>query len=179
MTPRRGFTFLEIVLSAAMLSLSAAALIGALDSARRISQQQKHRLDAVEVAHRLILNYLLDPESLPRDGQRIEQGRHEYRHVLHEEILVEDEDASDQALAVRRARPQRDTGRNARLASGLKRITIEVYHYRKLRPSDDRPLVTLSRIYNPLIGDEDVLIRQVQDLMGQQFQLPALDGDQR
>jgi len=172
---RGGLTFLEVLLSAAMLTMIAGAITAAHQGVHRMSSQQEQWLEATEVAHRLILNYLLDPQSLPEQGQKITRDLGVYEHVLKEEMLVEQESEEDRRT-VREPVPEDELERDERLGAGLKRITIEIYPLGQR--GRGRPLASLSRTYNPFEGDEDVLLRQVQELMGQQFQLPVNNGDE-
>lgn len=173
MTRRAGLTFLEVLLSASMLSVTAGAIVAAYQGVSTISGRQERRLEATEVAHRLILNYLLDPQSLPEEGQKITRDAGVYEHLLEEEMLVEQEGDEDRR-SVREPIPEDELSRDERLGAGLKRITIEIYPLGEA--GRGRPLASLSRTYDPFAGDEDVLLRQVQELMGREFQLPVSGG---
>ncbi len=176
MTARRGVTFLEVALAVALLSSVAAIIATAYDGVNRIDDRQQHRIYASEVAHRLILNYLLDPKSLPSEGERIPYGQNNfYRHELSEQILLELE-SEDENIALRQAAPESRLNADERLGAGLKMITVTIYHLKNSGFADvDEPLASISRIYSPIdpSKDEDVLLRQVEQLLGRPVELPS------
>lgn len=176
MTARRGVTFIEVALAVALLSGLAAVIATAYDGVNRMNERQQHRIYAAEVAHRLILNYLMDPKSLPDEGERIPYGKGIlYRHELLEQILVE-EPSDDDNIAIREAQLESRLDSNARLGAGLKMITVKIYHLENRGFADvEEPLATVTRIYSPIDSnqDEDVLLRQVEQLLGRPVELPS------
>lgn len=176
MAGRRGVTMIEVVLAVALLSSVAAIVATAYDGVTRLNDRQKHRIYAAEVAHRLILNYLLDPKSLPDAGERIPYGEDNlYRHELDEEILIEEEGGEDN-VDLRRSVPEAQLDDDARLGAGLKMITVRIYHLEDRGFADvQEPLASVTRIYSPIDAsrDEDILLRQVEQLLGRPVELPS------
>ena len=70
-----GLTFLEVVISLAILAATVATMVSGYGAMERMALRDQDRLNAAEVAHQLILNYLYDPNSLPPDSQPLEQGK--------------------------------------------------------------------------------------------------------
>lgn len=176
MAGRRGVTMIEVVLAVALLSSVAAIVVTAYDGVSRLNDRQRHRIYAAEVAHRLILNYLLDPKSLPDEGERIPYGADNlYRHELDELILLEEESEAEN-VDLRRSVPEAQLDENARLGAGLKMITVRIYHLENRGFADVRePLASVTRIYSPIdpSKDDDILIRQVEQLLGRPVELPS------
>ena len=176
MRARRGVTLIEVALAVALLSGVAAVIATAYVGVNRMNARQQHRLYATEVAHRLILNYLLDPKSLPSEGELIPYSEDiRYQHRLIEQTLIEEE-TDDDTLDVRRPAPEAQLDSNARLGAGLKMITVKVYHVEGRGFADiDEPLASVTRIYSPIdpSKDEDILLRQVEQLLGRPVELPS------
>lgn len=176
MRAARGVTFIEVSLAVALLAGLAGVISTAYDGIGKMTALEQDRLYATEVAHRLILNYLLDPASLPEPGERIPYGDNIfYRHELITEMLIE-EDSKDDNVAVRKAVLEEKATKNQRLGAGLKMVTVRIYHTRDSGYHDlNRPLATVTRIYNPIDPnkDEDIFLRQVQELMGRNIALPS------
>jgi prepilin-type N-terminal cleavage/methylation domain-containing protein len=81
---RRGLTFIESICAIAMLALVAAAVFGAFNSILAAQSRQAHRLGAMELANRLILQYLDDSDTMPNSALPILYGDEKYRWELHE-----------------------------------------------------------------------------------------------
>jgi len=163
-----------------MLAGVTGVITTAYDGVHRLGANEQQRLYAAEVAHRLILNYLLDPESLPKEGEKIPYSdEFFYRHELTEQLLVKDDadaDAKDENVDVRKPVLESSLSQNDRLGAGLKMVTVKIYHLPNTGYSNvDTPLATLSRIYSPVdpTKDEDIFLKQVQKLYGRQFEIPS------
>lgn len=169
-------TLLEVMLAVALLASLSGIIATAYDSINRINIREQHRLYATEVAHRLILNYLLDPKSLPKEGERIPYSTNIfYRHELIEQTLVE-EKSDDPNVAIRRAELESRVTQNERLGAGLKMITVKIYHLPDSGFADIHdPIASVTRIYSPIDAskDEDILLKQVGHLMGRPIELPT------
>lgn len=167
MTPaRRAFTFLEAVFAIALLATVVMTVVGGYGALRDLTVRDQTRLDATEVAHRLILIYThMGPTQLPGKNEAIEQGSRLYRYSLSEDILIEDKNARE-GLSVRRARPASTLSANERLGAGLVQITINVYPFEQ--PASGPPLASLSRIFDPYdtSNPDDVFIDHVMQLFG-------------
>lgn len=176
MQARPGVTFIEVALAVALLASLAGVITTAYDSIGRLAAREQDSLDATEVAHRLILNYLLDPKSLPKEGERIPYGDNTFfRHKLIEEMLIE-QDSDEENVAIRKATLERDATQNQRFGAGLKRITVKIYHLPNSGYANvNKPLASLTRVYSPVdpSKDEDIFLRQVEQLMGQRIEVPS------
>lgn len=172
-------TFIEVALSVALLAGLAGVIATSYDSMQRLGTLQQHKLYATEVAHRLILNYLLDPSSLPEPGERIPySSEFFYRHELDEEMLVPGRD-SPPGVTRRRPVPQRALETDALFNAGLKMVTVRVYPLPVAEGGSGvgdplAPLAEVRRIYNPVDGetDSDIILRQVESLLGRSIALP-------
>lgn len=76
---RRGVSFLEVVLASVLLTLIATSVVGALTFINRAEIRQKQQLAAMEVASRLILQYLDDPDGMPRQSEHYDDGTYIFR----------------------------------------------------------------------------------------------------
>jgi type II secretory pathway pseudopilin PulG len=79
---RRGLTFIETVCAVAMLALVSAAVLGAFNSMISQQDRQNHRLGAMELCNRLVLQYLDDSDTMPASGLPIVYGNERYRWEL-------------------------------------------------------------------------------------------------
>src|SRR5690606_193583 len=57
---RDGLTLLEVVVATAMLATLGVAVMGAISFMQYYNQQSRYRLDGMEVAHRLVTQYIDD-----------------------------------------------------------------------------------------------------------------------
>jgi hypothetical protein len=69
---------LEVVLAVVMLGLVAASLTGAISAIEMMSARNKRMLAAYEVANRLVLTYLDDPQKLPSSTKPLEYGPYRF-----------------------------------------------------------------------------------------------------
>ncbi len=81
---RRGLTFIETVCAVALLGLVTATTFAAFNSIMGTQRRQQQRLDAMELANRLILEYLDDKETMPAAGLPIVYNDTRYRWDLRE-----------------------------------------------------------------------------------------------
>lgn len=81
---RRGLTFMETVCAVAMLAMVAAAVMGAFNSIFAQQSRQAHRLGAMELCNRLILQYLDDTDTMPAKGLPIVYANDRYHWDLQE-----------------------------------------------------------------------------------------------
>jgi type II secretory pathway pseudopilin PulG len=81
---RRGLTFVETVCAVAILGMVAAAVFGAFNGMMSVQERQRHRLGAMELANRLILQYLDDKDTMPQEGLPIVYADERYHWNLKE-----------------------------------------------------------------------------------------------
>lgn len=165
---RRGLTFIEVVLAAGLLGAISASILAAFTAVQRQSFLDQERLNAVELAHRLILTYIkLGPSYMPHTGEDQRQGKGLYRYSIGTAVLVEEKD-SPEGVTVRRAEPVGRVTQNEALAAGLVYITVKVYPSpnQGVGLNPDVALATIARVYDPYdIHDASALLEQVKILM--------------
>jgi hypothetical protein len=161
---RRGVTFLEVVFSAVILAIAAGAISGGFALIERLSLRDDARLAGYEVAHRLILQFMDDPESLPPDHLPLDMGRFRFRYTLGKEALVED--------AVGETGVERREGRNVntldmsdRLRNRLLLLRVQVNWEHDNGAVDE--VASLSRIFDPFgdTSDSRQMLLQLRDAM--------------
>lgn len=76
---RRGMTFLEVVLASALLGIVAMGVFGALNYLVLQHKRAEQLTGAAEVANRVVVMFLDNPDAMPSNGQPIPYGRHRYR----------------------------------------------------------------------------------------------------
>lgn len=159
-TTARGITFLEVVLAVALLGLTTLSVVLATNYISAASIRNAHRLNASEIANRLMLQYFDDPNSLPSEAESVEYGRegvsYRYRWALGEESLsVElptpiapstEEDRREQQLA-RLGRSTTD--RFGRFRVVRVRVWLSEETGGSFTPETGVPQATLSRMYDP------------------------------
>lgn len=87
---RRGVSLLEVVLSSVLLGIIATAVAGAISSIVTAEMRSAQRLEALELANRLILQYLDDEKSMPSESEHINQGSGSYRFTVRLTPIVVD-----------------------------------------------------------------------------------------
>ena len=143
----RGVTFLEVVCAVTILSLVAAATIGAINSIVSGQQRSFKRLGAAELANRLMLQYLDDEESLPSDSLPIDYGRDRYRWSMSTSPITLTPAKEPAARA-----PRQTTGLGA---ERLKSVTFRVWLADASgapQAEPGAPGFVLTRIVDPIFG---------------------------
>ena len=84
---RRGFSFLEAVLAAALLGIIASAIFSVLSYVYASDREDTVRLGAAEVANRIIITYLDDKTSIKKLPDLIDYGPDSYRWDLEEDTV--------------------------------------------------------------------------------------------
>jgi len=163
---RRGLSLLEALLALVVLGAATTIGVGGMGAIQQMNRAQQDRLNGMEVAHRLLLNHMIDPDSLPDTERPIAQGDGVYRYELDENVL-EAEDRGSRTR--RRSRPMREMTGNQRLQAGLVMATVRVYLDNGYGGPDlaRGPVAELSRIYDPFDTDEEtIMFNQLEALMG-------------
>ncbi len=100
----RGMTLLEVVLAIASLGLIAAGATTTISFLYGSQVREERRLGASELASRLILIYLDNPNDLPPRSEQIAYGRDSFRYDLAvTPVRIRPRDAVRRALAERRS----------------------------------------------------------------------------
>ncbi len=169
---RPGVTLLEVMVALALLAGTVATVTAGYGSLMHLSTMQQDRLNAMEVAHRLVLIYTHQgPKHLPDENEPIRQIGRDYRYRLGEYILIE-EPAGRDGLTVRNAKLAGSLTPNKRLEAGLVMITVNVY---PADSDDEEPAASLSRIFWPYdtTQSDDALLEHVLHLLGEGFGAPT------
>lgn len=153
---RRGMTFLEVILATAMLALVTASVFSAINFAVGSQARHEQLLGAAEVASRVVVMYLDDPDAtLAQQGRPMDYGPLRYRwSASSAPITLEiDADAAAQSGAVGAA-PS---------LSRLEELTVHVWLSEESGGSRDPapglPQVSLKRMLdmNPTFRNPDSL----------------------
>lgn len=75
---RRAMTLLEVILAVLLLSLTVAAVTGAISAIIGMETEGRKRLEGYEICNRIMLQFLDDEEGLPGKGLPITYGDHKY-----------------------------------------------------------------------------------------------------
>lgn len=152
----RGVTFLEVLFSSALLSVAAATITGAFATVERLATRDEKRLAAYQVAHRLILQCLDNPNQMPPDSvpqeQVVRRETVRFYYLLQESVLLKDDNAGGEAT-VRRAENANLVASTDLLSSALLMLTVQIYEEEGGRRAAE-PIATLSRVKD-LLGDAD------------------------
>ncbi|MEM1166433.1 MAG: prepilin-type N-terminal cleavage/methylation domain-containing protein [Planctomycetota bacterium] len=162
MAPRqaRGVTFIEVMVALAVVGLMAAMATAAIMQIERMREAVVHRRDALEVAHRVILQHIDDPKVLQGQVRRTPLNDSWYRFDLTSEVFqLEWPTAGGEETTVPvsvSTRLVRGAGFEELLKARLQRVTVEVYLDEPGHPLTVRgtPIATLTRVHNPLRDPE-------------------------
>lgn len=144
---RRGFTFLEVVAASVILAGIGVILFTVGGNLSTGNWRQVHQLNAAELANRLMLQYIDDPEKMPSPSAPVSYNDSTYRWSMEETPVT-----------VTIARPETDASAAAGFTS---RDRLERYKIVRMRvwlseenrggltPEPWVPQASLSRLHNP------------------------------
>jgi len=143
-------TFLEVVCAVAILAMVTATVVGAMSFVVAMQQRQQKKLNAAEVANRLMLIYLDDPTELDRMGPLVPYGGAKYRWSK-----------AEGGVTFRPAKtapaPGQPGGGNNTTASGMERfvnVSISAWLSEEsggaFKPEPETPASTLARLVDPV-----------------------------
>ncbi|MBL0926793.1 MAG: prepilin-type N-terminal cleavage/methylation domain-containing protein [Phycisphaerales bacterium] len=166
---RKGLTFLEVMVSLAVLGLTASMIFGGVAFVEGVSMRDRHRLNAAEVAHRIVLQYMDDSEKLRGQPNVVEQGGFRYVFKYEDSLLLEEREEG--ATASRRtAKAFGESSVNEMLTSRITQLKVTVWVANRGR-AEGPPLIELVRIYDAAGGPPERTIewlkRQLKDMMEQ------------
>ena len=175
---RRGMSLLEVVIAIAMLAAMSTIILGSITFMQRGARRDDRRLEAAEVAHRLITQTLVNKDELPDSSLPIQHGANLYYfRSIENVIVIEDEEGGPANVSTIRGE-QADISQQIR--NQLHQIVIHVF------PADERgnylsaePLVSVSRVYNIMKGDDSVVIQRILEYVGQEQEKGRSTGRQR
>lgn len=164
---RRGLTLLEVVAATALLAGLASIVLGAISYMETATARERHRLQGMEVAHRIIAQYIDNPKFLPSESLPIQQGESFYRYSLQEDVLVQ-EAGAEGSIRKRTAKRKQDLSVEQALPEMLNRLTVRIFlddpFSTVLDPT--RPIAELIRIFDPIQGrPEDVVLEELLKLV--------------
>lgn len=81
-TSRRGVSLIEVVMASLLLAILTTAIVSAITTVVTADIRNRQKLEALELANRLLLQYLDDDQAMPSDTQHIMQGNAAYRWKL-------------------------------------------------------------------------------------------------
>ena len=167
---RRGMTLLEVVISIVMLASLGSIILGSITFMERAARREHRRLEATEVAHRLITQALVNQDQLPDESLPIEHGVNLYYFKLIPHVIVIEDEGGDGPTATRTIRGD-SADLSQQIRNQLHQVVVHVY------PADQHgnylttePTVTLSRVYNIMKGDEDVVFKRIVGIINQEQQ---------
>lgn len=151
---RSGLTILEVIISLAILSGIGSVLFGTIGFTENAAKYDRHRLNAMEVAHRIVIQWIDDPKWIRNQPKRTEYDGHMYVFDVQELILVNDAEGDNIDANVRgrvilqsdlEAMGQEGAGRIAE--SALRVLGIRVWLQHEDGSVDADPLVHMTRTY--------------------------------
>ncbi|TVR99868.1 MAG: hypothetical protein EA423_12000, partial [Phycisphaerales bacterium] len=148
----RGFTLLEVMLAVFALVMITGTIGAALQLVTSSQQRQEQNLGAAELANRLTLIYLDNPNDLPRPTELIpyENRTYRYSQQIVEITLTE----SEAVQRVRRGTGTQQRSRTAVRLDRMRQVTTTVWLSEESgggrEPGPGVPRQTVIRLYDPL-----------------------------
>lgn len=178
---RPGLTLIEVVAATALLTGLATIVLGAVSFMEAASARERHQLQAMEVAHRIVAQYIDNPKLLPDESLPIQQGESYYRYAIQEDVLMQEQEAGSK---IRRATSKQKSNLSIEeaLPQMLNRIIIRVFVDEPENPvlNASRPVAELTRIFDPIQGrPEDVVLEDLLKLVERAQQEEAQRGGGR
>lgn len=165
---RSGLTMLEVVMSTAMLTVAAAMILGGISFGTNLALRESRRLEAMEVAHRIVVTHIRDPRELIGQPKRVRFGDHMYRFEIDEDVLIRE--MTEEAGPIRRSgRKAQDMDFAAMLSAQLFLVRVSVYPDEIPAATGQAPLAALSRVYTLMSYDEEDLLDWLTQRMGSQL----------
>lgn len=166
MHTRRGLTFLEVILSFLLLSIGTGLVLGVLNFTESTIARANFRLNAIEVAHRVVLQRFDDPSELPDDSLPIQQGDRLYRWSIDEQALRSSDDGSGPTVATAVDLASADVATKLREP---RLITVEVWLHDPRPGEPTGKLAELKRVWSLFSQfDEDRIMEEVMKVLAEQ-----------
>ncbi len=135
-----GLTFLEVVISLAMLAGVTSVILGAVGFIENAAVRDRMRLDATEVAHRVVIQYIDDPSWLKNQPKRYIYNERPYVFKYEEQYLLDGEEGV--AASAETTEDFDDI-----VASAMRVVTVTVWLEGEGGVVEPEPLAVLSRTY--------------------------------
>lgn len=168
---RGGMSFLEVVVALAILSMIAATAMSAISSITGQARAARQRMAAMELANRLVLQYMDDPTRMPRAELPIEYAQERYRWSIRE--------GSVSMVPV--IAPEERATLGPRRLDRFKTVTITVWLGEESggtwQPEVGTPGAVLTRLMDPYaLRNPDAIERLLADPQRRQWFLEAFTG---
>lgn len=148
---------IEVVVATATLVVAAAMIYGGITFSANVANRNVRRLEATEVAHRIVVTHIRDPSELVGQPKRVRFGNHMYRFELDEIVLVK-ELTEGQGPSRRSGVSASELDLTSILNNQLFQVTVRVYPDEIAEYSNQPSLASLSRVYTLMsLQDEDLL----------------------
>lgn len=152
---RRGMTFMEVTLAVALLALLSSTVFGAFSYLTGRQRLEQQKLGAAEVANRLMLQHLDDPDSMPEAGLPVEHGPDRYRwDQVQTPVKIKPAAPANPQAAAAASTPAVQS--SSTLLESTYQLTVRVWLSEESGGSSDLdlsvPNVTLTRIVYPTIA---------------------------
>lgn len=172
---RTGLTFIEVVVSVALLAGMASVVLGAVTLMENAAAREIHRLNAMEVAHRVIVQIIDDHKWIKRNKHLpVEMNGHLYVFTHREDVLSREEGLDEAEGADRSnrrtSRPAAEASLDERLKAQIHEVTITVYLERADGSRSEQPYAELTRVYNPIMGEGNRGVEWFTDLLQEQYE---------
>lgn len=143
---------IEVVIALATLVTASGMILGAVSFMEGTAARNTARLEAMEVAHRVVMQYIDEPEQLKQFNRRYDYNLHTYYFELTEEVLQVDENTNIQGLTRRETQRAEDLSMQDILQSQLQQITVTVYRTDPGSPDGiaATPDAQLTRLFSPI-----------------------------
>jgi len=166
---RRGLSILEVVIALVILSLITAMVSGVVSAQYAVERAVEHERNALEVAHRIILQHIDDESVLRGQSRRVPHGEYTYMFEIDREVLQiapasDYEGEIDQTVVGDvEVFARGDIGFEEIVRYKLQRVTVRVFH-----EDGGNGLASLTRVYNPFLDPERGLER-ILELFGEEL----------
>lgn len=148
-------TFIEVTLAVALLAILSSTVFGAFSYLTGRQRLEQQKLGSAEVANRLMLQYLDDPNTMPEVGLPVEHGQDRYRwDKIETPVKIKPAEPANPQAAASAGTP---TARgNSALMENTRPVTIRAWLSEESGGSYDHdlsvPNVTITRIVYPTIA---------------------------
>jgi len=146
-----------VIVSLAIVAGGVAIAFGAIGFMENIATHDRHRLNGTEIAHRVILQYIDDFKSLRSQVHRVPMGGSMYQFEITENVLLTESGdgvarSGGKASQRRKSVSAKNASVEERFAAQIHQITVDVYLEHPDGTRSARPVATLVRSYNPVMG---------------------------
>jgi hypothetical protein len=165
---RHAITLLEVILAVLLLSLTVAAVTGAISAILGMEADGRKRLEGYEVCNRIMLQFLDDEEGLPGKALPINYGDHKYFWDL---------DKTPTRMVINKK--QESGGANLQALDRFMLVGVTVYDANQNGNYDTRgePIAFISRVIDPYAprnpdsldtfgNNPDKITKMIQGLLG-------------